>query len=184
MENDLVSKILSDMQKPHITEEVIHTNLALSTKDWVQWSHIDCLRIPFIDELISHEPGRMVFDGYFYIDDAVMPVERVFHSNKGSFHVEIYEKKTIEDTSEFGPYDEEEGGHICFFPTAVIELKYRVIAEISDKEPYELWERIIQLEKVVKEREEHIKEEERKRYREEWEKEARERKEKEEQKNN
>ena len=63
-------------------------------KEWVEWSHIDYLRIPFIDELISHEPGRMVFNGYFYINDAAMPVERVFHSNKGEFHVEIYEKNT------------------------------------------------------------------------------------------
>jgi hypothetical protein len=143
--------------------------------DWVQWSHIDHLRIPFIDELISHEPGRMVFNGYFYIDDAVMPVERIFHSNKGEFHVEIYEKKTLEDTSEFGPYDEEEGGHICFFPTAVIELKYRIISEIKGREYHEAWERIIQLEKVVKEREDQIREEERKRYMEQWKKESSER---------
>jgi hypothetical protein len=156
-----------------------HLVLTPSEKEWVHWSHIDYLRIPYIDELISHEPGRMVFDGYFYIEDAAMPVERVFHSNKGSFHVEIYEKKALEDTSEFGPYDEEEGGHICFFPTAIIELKYRVIAEIGDKEHHELWERIIQLEKSVKEKEERIREEERQRYMEEWEKESRERKEKE-----
>ena len=153
--------------------------LTPAQKDWVHWSHIGHVRIPYIDELISHEPGRMVFDGYFYIDDAVMPVERVFHSNKGSFHVEIYEKKTLEDTSEFGPYDEEEGGSICFFPTAVIELKYRVILEISDKEPYELWERIIQLEKGVKERENKIQEEKRLRDIEQWEKESRERRERE-----
>jgi hypothetical protein len=182
MENDLVSKILKDMQQPIIIEEV--TKLELSTKDWVQWSHINYLRIPYIQELLSHEPGRMVFDGYFYIDDAAMPVERIFYSNKGSFHVEIYEKKTLEDTSEFGPYDAEIGGSICFFPTAITELKYRVIAEISDKEPYELCERISQLEKVVKEREYQIEEEKRRRQMEEWERESRERKEKEEQKNN
>jgi len=149
--------------------------LTPTQKDWVQWSHIDYLRIPYIDELISHEPGRMVFNGYFYIDDAAMPVERVFHSNNGEFHVEIYEKKTLKDTSEFGPYDEEEGGHICFFPTGIIELRYRVISEIKGREYHEVWERIIQLEKGVKEREDRIQEEERKRYREEWEKESRER---------
>lgn len=152
-----------------------HLVLTPTQKDWVQWSHIDYLRIPYIDELISHEPGRMVFNGYFYIDDAVMPVERVFHSNNGEFHVEIYEKKTLKDTSEFGPYDEEEGGHICFFPTGIIELRYHVIAEIKGREYHEAWERIIQLEKGVKEREDRIQEEERKRYREEWEKESRER---------
>ena len=50
-------------------------NLVLTPveKEWVEWSHIDYLRIPFIDELISHEPGRMVFNGYFYINDAAMP---------------------------------------------------------------------------------------------------------------
>ena len=103
-----------------------------------------------------------------------MPVERVFHSNKGSFHVEIYEKKTMEDTSEFGPYDEEVGGSICFFPTAIIELKYRVIAELSNNEPYELEERIIQLEKEVRKREETIYEEKRAREIEQWEREQKE----------
>jgi hypothetical protein len=152
--------------------------------NWVQWSHIECLRIPFIDELISHEPGHMVFNGYFYIDDAAMPIERVFHSNKGEFHVEIYEKKTLKDTSEFGPYDEEEGGHICFFPTAVIELRYHIISEIKGRNYHEAWKRIIQLETGVKEREERICEEKRQRDREEWERESKERKEKEEQKNN
>lgn len=140
-------------------------------KEWVEWSHIDYLRIPFIDELISHEPGRMVFNGYFYINDAAMPVERVFHSNKGEFHVEIYEKNTLKDTSEYGPYDEEEGGHICFFPTAVIELRYHVIAETTGKRHHELWDRIIKLETAVKEREERICKEERQRDREEWERE-------------
>lgn len=146
----------------------------LSPKDWVQWSHIGDVRIPYIRDLISHEPGRMVFNGYFYIDDNVMPVERVFHSNKGSFHVEIYEKKTMEDTSEFGPYDEEEGGSICFFPTAIIELKYRVIAELPNNKPYELVERIIQLEKEVREREATIYKEKRAREIEQWEREQKE----------
>jgi len=149
------------------------------TKEWVQWNHIDYLRIPYIDELLSHEPGRMVFNGYFYIDDEAMPVERVFHSNKGYFHVEIYEKNTLQDTSEVDEYDEEVGGGICFFPTAIIELKYRVIEEISDKESYRIWDRIIQLETVIKERETQIQEEQHKRCMEEWERESNERKERE-----
>jgi hypothetical protein len=147
-----------------------HLDLTPTEKEWVEWTHIDYLRIPFIDELISHEPGRMVFNGYFYIDDAAMPVERVFHSNKGEFHIEIYEKNTLKDTSEYGPYDEEEGGHICFFPTGIIELRYHVIADITGKRHYELWDHIITLEKAVKEREEQICEEKRQRDKEEWEK--------------
>lgn len=142
--------------------------------DWIQWSHIGHVRIPYVQELLSHDAGSMLFNGYFYIDDNVMPVERIFHSNKGSFHVEIYKKNTIEDTSEFGPYDEEEGGSICFFPTAIIELKYRVIAELSNNDPYELEERIIQLEKDVRKREETIYEEKRARKIEEWEREQKE----------
>ena len=166
--NDLVSKILKDMENP--TTEVSE-KLVLSPHDWIHWSHIAGARTPYIQELIAHEPGRIVFDGYFYIDDAVMPVERVFNSNKGSFHVEIYEKKTLEDTSEFGPYDEEEGGSICFFPTAIIELKYRVLAEIPDSESDELVERITRLEKEVRKREEQIHQENRKREIEQWERE-------------
>jgi hypothetical protein len=136
--------------------------------DWVQWSHIGHVRIPYVEELLSHDSGSMVFNGYFYIEDDVMPVERIFHSNKGSFHVEIYKKTTMEDTSELGPYDEEVGGSICLFPTAIIELKYRVIAELPNNETYELVERIIELEKDVRKREETIYEAKRAREIEEW----------------
>lgn len=152
------------------------STLDVPTKEWVEWEHIGYLRIPYIMELLSHEPGRMVLNGYFYIEDAAMPVERIFDSNKGCFHVEIYEKNTLEDTSEFDEYDEEVGGGICFFPTAIIELKYRVIEEITDKKSYTRWEHIIHLESVVKEREKQIQEEQYKRCMEEWERESNERK--------
>lgn len=153
----------------------------MESNDWIHWSHIGHVRIPYIQELLSHEAGSMVFNGYFYIDDDAMPVERIFHSKKGSFHVEIYKKTTMEDTSELGPYDEEVGGSICLFPTAIIELKYRVISEIAD-EPYELVERIIELEKDVRKREETIYEEKRAREIEEWEREREQRKREREQK--
>ncbi len=106
-------------------------------------------RSPYISELIRHErvgnEGIMEFNGYFYIEDDSCPVERILCYDNGkafedSYHIEIYEKKTIRDTSydgqegEGGDEDDEFGGRICFFPTAIIHLKYRVLEKIRGAE--------------------------------------------------
>lgn len=71
-------------------------------------------RNPFIRELISSDAGVLVYDGYFYVDAADLPVQRIMvtygepvSNDKGELcytaasaaHIEIYEKISGEDTS-------------------------------------------------------------------------------------
>jgi hypothetical protein len=107
-----------------------------------------------MDEVLTNEPGHLIFDGYFYIEDGAVPLQRIIHTPQGEFHVEIYEKKTLEDTSEYGPYDEEEGGSICFFPTAIIELRYRILQKIETRsDRVKVEQQILESEKDMFERE-------------------------------
>ena len=71
-------------------------------------------RNPFIRELISSDAGVLVYDGYFYVDAADLPVQRIMvtygepvPNDKGELcytaasaaHIEIYEKISGDDTS-------------------------------------------------------------------------------------
>ena len=160
----------------HVSKESHVCYLMEEKHDWIEWRQTGYARIPYNQELISHEPGHIVYNGYFYIEDGAMPVERIFLSPRGMFHVEIYEKKTMEDTSEYGPYDEEEGGSICFFPTAIISLHYRILSELITSEEWSsAEERIELLEKEVRIKENQLLEEKRLLYLAEWKKESEER---------
>ena len=106
------------------------------------------LRNPFIQEIKSHEDNTLVFDGYFYVDNADLPVQRImvrfgeeykdddgnsYRSAITDYHIEIYEKISGEDTSVFSQNEDLSGNrsdsedNICFFPTEITTLKYRVI---------------------------------------------------------
>ena len=108
------------------------------------------LRNPFIRELRVNEPGTLVFDGYFYVDAKDLPVQRVmaqfgeetkdeegntYRSAISYMHIEIYEKISGEDTSFCGEEkiedisgnDNDSEENICFFPTEITTLKYRVL---------------------------------------------------------
>jgi len=90
---------------------------------------------PFIHTLISSNDNTIVFDGYFYIDAKDLPVERIMikHTGKNQTftesYIEIYEKISGKNTSSYcdisGTDCDEE--NICFFPTEITTLKYRVI---------------------------------------------------------
>lgn len=107
-------------------------------------------RNPFIIEVKSHENNTLVFDGYFYVDQKDLPVQRIMarfgepyvdedgtscRSMVTSSHIEIYEKLSGEDTSYYGdesPISDLSGNmdddwNICFFPTEITTLKYRVM---------------------------------------------------------
>ncbi len=111
-------------------------------------------RNPFIIEVKSHENNTLVFDGYFYVDQKDLPVQRIMarfgepyvdedgtscRSMISSSHIEIYEKLSGEDTSYYGDEspvpgnttdlsgNEEDDWNICFFPTEITTLKYRVM---------------------------------------------------------
>lgn len=137
-------------------------------------------RNPFIRELISSDAGVLVYDGYFYVDAADLPVQRIMvtygepvPNDKGELcytaasaaHIEIYEKISGEDTSFRQSEQSQEKSQseqaqdlsvqdasqnldqdasqdkdasqteddmsddydICFFPTEITTLKYRVL---------------------------------------------------------
>jgi hypothetical protein len=154
--HDLAEQIMKHMKEDKSQEfasyNVISVN-DLKDDEIVEWLHLPRIKVPYMDEVRLCEPGRIVFDGYFYLEDSTMPVERILFLRTGYHLVEIIEKKTIEDTSEFGPYDEEVGGRICFFPTALIDLRYRIIKRLATAdEQHEAEERIIEMEHEVEER--------------------------------
>lgn len=120
-------------------------------EDWIEWD-MSTRRYPYMRKVITNEPGHLVFDGYFYIEDETVPVERILRTIRGDHHVEIYEKKTMEDTT-VSSYDEEFGGYVSFFSTAIIDLHYRILGTLDTKEKYyAALDRIAELEKGVEER--------------------------------
>jgi hypothetical protein len=122
------------------------------------WEHPAHIIKPYIMEMKSFTPDAILFNGYFYIEDTVMPIERLLYTEQGLYHVEIYEKKTLDDTSEYS-YDEEIGGNVCFFPTAMIELKYRILNEVTKENRESICDRIASLEtEVYKKHRQHLEE--------------------------
>lgn len=90
----------------------------------------------WMNRLIDLSANSMTFDGHFY--DAMhgrMFPEFIMHRHdtKQCLHIEITSYKELEDTSEYWT-DEEEGGRICLFPTQVITVSWRVLAEVSKRE--------------------------------------------------
>jgi hypothetical protein len=86
-----------------------------------------------------------------------MPVERILIKDDAWQHIEIYEKKTVEDTSTPTTTCNDEGDDICFFPTAIIQLKYRVITTLNTSEESErAKERIGRLEDAVQMRDQPL----------------------------
>ena len=115
-------------------------------------------RNPHIIELLSHENNTIVFDGYFYVEEKDLPVQRImcrysepvkddegntYRTELSSAHIEIVEKISGKSTSY--PESEEEElkqensddieDNICLFPTEITTLKYRVLK--SDLTPIE-----------------------------------------------
>jgi hypothetical protein len=145
--DDLVKNILADMNKSYDVKEYSET----VPENWIEWD-MSTRRYPYMREVITNEPGHIVFDGYFYIEDNTVPVERILRTRDADYHVEIYEKTTLDDTTT-SSYDEELGGYISFFQTAIIDLRYRILHTITSSEQrFDILERINELEKEVEER--------------------------------
>ena len=138
-------------------------------------------RGPYIREVKSNDNNELVFNGYFYFDKKDLPLQRVLMTfgesaadDEGNScrtaltvqHIEIYEKISGEDTSEYyskdadkdlsgnNPLqeecedDEDSLDGVCFFPTEITTLKYRVIK--SDLTPIErkmILETIVEMDK-------------------------------------
>jgi hypothetical protein len=86
-------------------------------------------RVPYMREIQSVTENVIRFNGYFYMDNTELPVERILYTTEGCYAVEILEKREVEDTSEYGPMEDDDGStcSVCFFPTAIIELQYRIV---------------------------------------------------------
>lgn len=133
------------------------------------------LRNPVINEIKSNEPGTLVFDGYFYVDSKDLPIQRLmvyfgekitdeqgntYRSAISDMHIEIYEKISGEDTSFYGDEkiedisenDNDSEENICFFPTEITTLKYRVLkTDLTKVEREMVLESIKEQEKMRKE---------------------------------
>jgi len=127
---------------------------------YIYFLHLWDYRItnPFIRTIKSFTSDTISFDGYFYLEDDTMPVERILIKDNTWQHIEIYEKKTVCDTStQHTARSNDESDDICFFPTAIIQLKYRVIKLLDTSEESErAKERIGVLEDAVQTRDQPL----------------------------
>jgi hypothetical protein len=90
----------------------------------------------YVSQVLALSDTSMTFDGHFYDaqNDRMFPECILYRTDTHQrFHIEITSYKEIEDTSEAWT-DEEEGGRICLFPTHIITVTWRVIAELHTKE--------------------------------------------------
>ena len=104
------------------------------------------LKGPYINKLISLTASKLVFDGYFRIEEEMLPVDRVLvlTGRKREFHIRITAVRRGANTSTYaydrrvedpalsrathGSGDEDVGEHICLMPSEIVELTFRVIA--------------------------------------------------------
>ncbi len=115
-----------------------------------------------MQEVLSITENTIQFDGYFYIEDGAMPVERIVWNGEKLLHIEITSKKTGRNTSEYSTMDDDDGSgpyRVCFFPTAIITLTYRVLSELPTREYEAAAEaRILAMEAEVETRSWHCRE--------------------------
>jgi hypothetical protein len=105
---------------------------------------------PYVKKLMSFTNTKLVFNGYFYLENETLPVKRILCINNNFFYTEILKKQNVDDTSKYSEIDE---GRVCFFPTNIIELDFKILKKIEcNKELSELYDEIIMEEHNVQER--------------------------------
>ena len=87
---------------------------------------------PFVHTLKSFTADTILFEGYFHLEDGTMPVERIISKDDSWHHVELYQKKTIQDMSCSGVGEDA----ISFSPLSLIELKYTLIKVLNTSNEY------------------------------------------------
>lgn len=97
---------------------------------WPTWQ----VKNPHIKDLILFDKHKIVFDGYFRLEEGVFPVNRIVYINGKWFIIKILSKKVVKDTSKYGEYDEELGGRVCLTPTEVLELEIKLLGHITSEE--------------------------------------------------
>jgi hypothetical protein len=126
----------------------------MESNSFIEWISFENIKTPFMRKIISFTQDTISFDGYFYLEDDVMPVERILSTEKGVYHVEIYEKKTLESTDKSKCVNDDNNddfeSNITFFPTNIIELKYKIISILRSREEFDsIHQRIFCLEENV-----------------------------------
>jgi hypothetical protein len=130
------------------------------------WQIVHEVRNPYVEELKKVTKDTILFNGYFYLEDGAMPVYRICGIKHRLVLVKILEKRTLEDTSQYSPVrdgndDTDPEDRICFFPTAIIELKIKILKELrfGDEEYESIVKQIIDLEPEVEKRSRALREE-------------------------
>jgi hypothetical protein len=153
---DFIDKILSEMADPSYPPDSPPEELTIHP-----FPH--GMRNPFFHTIHSHQDNTIVYYGYWYLEPGVFPVERIFYDANAQkmLHVEVLERLTLEDDPITGTEEDP-----TFFPTARIQLKYRVIKEIkTNAEQAAIEEVILQGEEAERARNEPlVRERERREY--------------------
>ena len=124
-------------------------------------------RSPYIRELLKHTENTIVFYGYFYIENEILPLERIMIYKGIPYHIEftkkimkdedkeeeVYSDDTIkEEAEEIADSDDSIAGRITFFPMNLIELHYKIIKVLTNDEVENVKKQIDEKEPEVEER--------------------------------
>jgi flagellar motility protein MotE (MotC chaperone) len=122
---------------------------------------------PYIRELLKHTEDTIVFYGYFYIEDEILPLERIMIYKDIPYHIEFTKKiikeedkeeevhsdDTIkEEAEEIADSDDSIAGRITFFPMNFIELHYKIIKVLTHDEIENVKKQIDEKETELEER--------------------------------
>jgi hypothetical protein len=66
---------------------------------------------------------HIVYNGYFYAEEEIFPLERILYFDKEMYHIHILKKTTIKDTSRY-THLSDVGHSVCFFPTETLRLDF------------------------------------------------------------
>lgn len=116
----------------------------------IKWIQFNRAKNPYSPNILFHEFGsKLVFDGFFNIEDETMPVERIANINGELYHVRITYKKSVKDTSRFfrpitpePPHTDDVSDDHCiqlveyndhnrFYCTSIIEMDYEIVSKIN-----------------------------------------------------
>ncbi len=83
------------------------------------------------DISLNDTEGYVIFDGYYYEDNTNLPQKMFSYILSRDDLYEIYEKEERKSTNVVSTIEDEDGTemNICFFPTNIIKLKFRVIKD-------------------------------------------------------
>jgi hypothetical protein len=130
---------------------------------------------PYIETIKSIQGNKITFEGYFKLEDQVMPIERICGISKDRkrclFHIQILEKRTVSNISKPSTHimDKDFDHPVCLFPSFLIEMTIKIVCHIqSDQEFKEIRKSILQQDDEIMEKNHVLRREREKREYEEW----------------